>query len=365
MSKSWMFFLWCSFCFLLACQKEENVLPQGDWLTSTAPIPELMMAEPQQLGISPDQLAGIVDELESLGYVNSFLMSVHDTLINETYFNGADQSSSFNIKSVSKCLISTLAGIALNEQKLDSLTAPVISFFPDFDMLNPDTLMDDLHLDHLLKMSSGLDYLENETEGVLFSEHWVRNILSLPFAFQPGTNFRYGTINSHLVSAALAEATQMSTRAYAESRLFEPLGISVDHWVTDPQGYHMGGSDVYMTARSLMKFGNLVLRNGQYEGQSLISSDWVRAMLTSKYANFQGGIGGFGLNGYGYYWYLSDDGRYDTVFGWGFGGQILMLIPEVEAVVVVNMPIEVTSEQTFERSGTVLGILRDQLFELF
>ena len=127
--------------------------------------------------------------------------------------------------------------------------------------------MRELTLHHLLTMTHGLAWEENQASRLLNrSEDWVADILRLPMSSEPGARFNYSTGVSHVMSAVLTEATGMSVCEFAHRELFQPLGIDADFWGVDPQGYFSGGHSVSMSAREVARFGQLFLDEGRWQG---------------------------------------------------------------------------------------------------
>lgn len=118
----------------------------------------------------------------------------------------------------------------------------------------------------------------------------------------------------------------MSTRAFAEKYLFDPVGIRAGLWRRDPQGIHWGGADLFLTPRDMARFGYLHLKNGSWNGRQVVPRAWVAESTRAQVKT--GGWGG--IDEYGYWWWIDPVG-YAAV---GLGGQVIAVIPDQDLVVV-------------------------------
>ncbi len=261
--------------------------------------------------------------------VHSVLIVRNGYLVTEAYFYPYHQSRKHPILSCTKSFLSALVGIAIEEGYLD-LDDKVMGLFPDRDIANDDPRKRAMTVEHLLLMRSGLDWPESSVsygsaDNVLWqmldSRDWVQFVLDRPMATEPGTTFNYSTGDPQLLAAVLEEATGMSTRKFARTHLFEPLGVSSDHWdwQSAPEGVAFGGGGLSMTPRAMAKFGYLYLEGGDWNGQQIVPADWVEASVANSH--------------YGYQWWRLSNGGYAAL---GYGGQRIVVIPDLEMVVVIT-----------------------------
>src|SRR5690606_20827466 len=123
---------------------------------------------------------------------------------------------------------------------------------------------------------------------------------------------------SHILSAILQQATGMNPRDFAERYLFKPLGISNIQWDTDPAGIPIGGWGLQMTPRDMAKLGYLYLQGGKWDGQQILSAEWVED-ATRKHTDTDGALG------YGYQWWI--DSALEGYAAFGRYGQTIFVIP--------------------------------------
>ena len=223
-------------------------------------------------------LSRILEKAEEITYLKSLLISQNGKLIVEKYANGGASDQLHDIRSASKSILSAIVGIALKDGHIAGLDQKIIDFFPEYISDDIDPRIHDLSIRHLITMKSGFKIVESSKiyAQLYASSDWVSHILHSPFEEQPGKKFNYHSLNTHLLSAALSKATGMSTLAYAQSALFEPLGITDIKWNQDPKGYHIGGWGLYLNARDMLKFGTLYLNEGLLDGISIVPADWIK-----------------------------------------------------------------------------------------
>lgn len=261
----------------------------------------------------------------------SLILMRNGYVVYEAYFNGSRAADSNNIASVSKSMLSALVGIAIEQGLFQSTDDRIADYLPEYFAGISDPRLRALTLHHMLTMTHGLAWEENQSERLLNrSDDWVADILSLPVSNDPGTVFHYSTGASQLMSAVLTEAARMSVCEFAHRYLFAPLGIETEFWGIDPQGYFSGGHSVSMTAREVARFGQLFLDEGRWQGEQIVPGWWV-ASSTAPQIDI-----GNNYAGYGYYWWLNRIAAYDMYSALGAGGQILHVIPELEIVMVTT-----------------------------
>ena len=285
----------------------------------------------------------------------SLLVVRHGKLAFERYYHGGRADQANNIMSMSKSVLSVLVGVALEEHLLRSVDQRLDELLPEIFRLGDDPRKHSITLRHLLTMSAGLQWqeLSPAADAVFSARDWPRAVMELPLVSEPGVEFNYNSGLSHLVSCILARSSGMSTRAFAEKRLFRPLGIRCTRWRRDPQGNYIGGWNVWMTARDLAKFGLLVLREGQWNGRTIVSRGWVRES-TDVHIRNRGAVPQFG--DYGYLWWRRGLGGQDVILASGYGGQNVFLVPALDLMVVTTArsdlkPPETAYRQAYEIAG--------------
>jgi CubicO group peptidase (beta-lactamase class C family) len=228
-------------------------------------------------------------------------------------------------------VISALVGIALDRELIPGLQTPVSSFFSDLMSADGDARKKAITIEDLLTMRSGLETTSNRNYGSwVASSNWIRYALEQPIVRDPGARMIYSTGNTHLLSAILTQVSG-NTWKFADEALAEPLGFDLPRWPTDPQGIYFGGNDMELTPRQMLAFGNLYLNGGRFADKQVISEAWVRESLTPRTRSPRDP-----RRLYGYCWWIRDLGGFRTYYAWGYGGQFIFLVPELELVAVTT-----------------------------
>lgn len=276
-------------------------------------------------------LARVQQRAAELERLRSVLVAHRGQLVAEWYFHGASANETANLKSVSKSIISALVGIAISEGLLEGVDQRIAPLFRTRLPEDVDPRMDRVTIGHLLTMRSGLQSTSFGNYGRwVTSRDWVGHALTRPFAAEPGGRMIYSTGNTHLLSAILTQVADTSTWAYAQSRLAEPLGISLPRWQRDPQGIYFGGNNMQMTPRAMLRFGELYRNGGRFEGRQIVPEGWVEASWTTRTRS--------PWNGYrhGYGWWSRELRGRRVNFAWGYGGQFIFVVPDLELTVVMT-----------------------------
>ena len=306
------------------------------------------------VGLDSVLVEAAYDRAADLPRLYSLLVARHGELLHEAYYNGHGPARVANIKSASKSVISTLVGIAIEEGHLEGSDQPVAPFFPQWAEENGDPRIDEITVGHLLSMQSGLESTSFGNYGAwAASGNWVRNQFVRPFVDEPGGAMVYSTGSTHLLSAILTQATGESTLAYARRVLFGPMGVTLSPWTRDPQGIYMGGNEMGLRPREMLAYGELYRNGGIHEGERLISETWIADSWIQR------GTSRFNGHGYGLGWWIRDRRGYDVYFAWGYGGQYIFVVPELELTVVT------TSNPTGPRAGGHTRSLHDLITDYF
>ncbi len=271
-----------------------------------------------------------------------------ETLVDEG-FDGYRTDRAANIKSASKSLISALVGIAIDRGVLEGPDQPIADFLEDEFPSDPDPRLFEITVGNLLSMQAGIERTSGGNYGAwISSRNWVRDALGRPFEDEPGGQMLYSTGSTHLLSAILTEAAGRPTRELAREWL-APAGIPVAGWESDPQGIDLGGNQTAMTPQALLAFGELYRNGGlSADGERILSQDWIDLSWTPRT------VSRFHDGRYGYGWFIDTLAGHDVHYGWGYGGQMIYVLPDLELTVAI------TSDETLPsgRSGYVRDLHR-------
>lgn len=301
-------------------------------------------SEPEDEGFDPTALAETISFIEddAHGDFRSLVVARNGRLVLDQYFNGHGPDSLNDIRSAAKSITSTLVGIALAEGLIPNETTPVLSLFPGYMPVSHDEAgKRAITVEHLLTMASGLDANADDPASPGYedrmweSEEWVRFVLDLPMANPPGETWMYASANSFLLGAAVEDASGQTLEAYAEQKLFAPLGMTRYAWAETPTGRTVGQGNLWIRARDMAKIGQLYLNGGRWEGEQVVPEDWIRRSVEERYP-----VPWQGYDHYGYGWYtheLEVRGRMFSYFlASGNGGNKIYVFPEEQMVVVTQ-----------------------------
>lgn len=270
--------------------------------------------------------------------VNAFLVFEKGEIVTEYYKTEKCAQNVYKINSITKSIVSILIGIAIEKRYIKSIHTPIVEWIPN---MPKDKQL--LTLYHFLTMTTGEEWKEFG-DGVTFpndfveSKNWIDYILNKPIIEQPGTKMNYNSGSSHILSYILQLATGMTTAAFAEKYLFEPLHITNYEWQQDPQGIFVGGFGIKMKPTDMLKIGLLCLQNGYWNRQQLVSSNWIEQSHQKQFTTYKH------IGAYGFHWWVLDKETfnvpYHTYFAMGYGGQYILIVPQIEltAVITSQMP---------------------------
>lgn len=244
--------------------------------------------------------------------------------------------------STSKSVTSALIGIAIDQGYIESVDTPFYGLFryPNYD--NWDPRKAEMTLKDALTMRLGLAWDEWEAPygseendlQILTSQNrdYAKALLDLPVISDPGTAYTYNTAATIAIGQALQIATGIPMQNYAEMHLFQPMQIHTADWGTTPTDLPNGGSGLFLETRDMLKFGQLFIADGVWNGEQIISPQWISESVTQHVR-----LSWTYTTGYGYQWWL-DRFTYNglSIDSWstrGFGGQYIFCVPALQLVV--------------------------------
>ncbi len=288
------------------------------------------------------------DTLDNHNINASAINSVHDTIdsypinaevivkdgviVDEYYKDGYDQNSVFSLQSTSKSVTSALIGIAIDKGYIPSVNVPIATYFPQI-LDSGSEYKSQITIWNLLTHTTGLNASDtaNWSEW-LASDNWVDYVLERPATSRPGTVFSYFTGNTHLLSAILQQATGKTAYEFGKEYLFDPLDMDSVQCSTDPQGISDGGNGFAMNVYDMAKLGELYLNNGNWNGEQIISEQWINDSTTLQFDRSSGSAD------YGYQWWVRTFGEnaYPAYFAQGHYGQYIFVVPDLDLVVAIT-----------------------------
>jgi CubicO group peptidase (beta-lactamase class C family) len=284
-----------------------------------------------------------VERAKDLPNLRSLIVTHNGTVLTEQALGGTRLDRPTNIKSASKTIMSALVGIAIERGVLQGVDQPVASILDQSIPPDADPRVRQITVGHLLSMQAGLERTSGRNYGAWISSgNWVRDALSRPFVDEPGGRMLYSTGSTHLLSAALTRAAKRSTLELARDWLGAPLDITIAPWTRDPQGIYLGGNEMALSPRALHRFGEMYRQGGAIDGRRVVSENWIRESWTPRTSSpFTG-------DRYGYGWFMRDMRGHTAHYAWGFGGQMLYVIPSLGLTVTITSdPTEPSREDNY------------------
>lgn len=290
-------------------------------------------ATPADVGMDEVQLGRAPNDAAAMPRFRSLLVARHGKLVSETYFGGAGPSTQFDARSVTKSVVSMLTGIALQAGKVPSLDATVGDYigapYTLDDMDRAVTVRQLLTMTSRYQWNDAVDYNIWEAS----SDH-IQFLLDRPQTDPAGT-FTYNSAAGNLLGFMLQKAVGVPLPQYADEVLFQGLGITTVAWQQLEPGMVNAGSGIQMSARDLLRFGQLVLQAGRSGNRQIVPESWVAAATTPQFS-WRDTYGAQRGTTYGYLWWLAQPPATVASFAWGFGGQFVYVVPSLDMVVVTT-----------------------------
>ncbi|TFH22123.1 MAG: class C beta-lactamase-related serine hydrolase [Bacteroidia bacterium] len=336
------------------CSKEPGSLPFEPfvWEISTP------MAE----GMDPIMLDSAFIMASDHGFVDGLMVVRNGKIVAEEYYNAYSVDRPHNIMSVSKSMLSAITGQVLyGEYGLD-LEDKMLDYFPQYASTSLDPRTQDITIEHLLTMRMGIPG-EAENDYAVYwelysSDNWIKHTIEYPLVNDPGERMRYNTFITHLLSGVITQVTGQGTDEFAATHLFAPMGIDVDSWEKDPQGICFGGNSMHMTPREMAVFGLLYLQDGVLRGERILPLAWVEQSLSPSTNNTHPNEWGSWKNyNYARLWWLGQFAGYDSFMGYGYGGQFVIVFPDLDLIVVSMAPNNVNPDTSTIQEWAIFDLV--------
>ena len=257
--------------------------------------------------------------------VTSLLVMQDGQIRFEEYYQGTAPEDKRIAWSVSKSYLSALFGILMAEGAIDSLDDPVTKYAPDL----AGTAYDTATIRNVLNMASGVtfdeDYLDYDSDinrmgrVIALGGELDDFAASLSDTFaEPGETWQYVSIDTHVIGMVIRGATGRSVTELMAEKVIAPLGLEYDgYYVTDGAGVAFGLGGLNFTTRDLARFGQLILQDGQRDGQQIVPAEWIAESVQPSAPTAPGKIG------YGYQWWVPIGAHEGEFLARGIYGQYI------------------------------------------
>lgn len=301
------------------------------------------------------------------GKVTSVVVYHDSNLVFEKYYNGTRPNDLLTMRSGMKSITALLIGIAIKEQLIKSENEPVINYFKNEEILNPDNRKKAITISDILKMSSGLEWHEvqppipdpkNSIVQMVAAKDQASFVFNQKMDTLPNAQFQYNSGHSEILDKIILASTGKTTPLYAKEKLFAPLGIKDFYW-KDGSFTEKSSNDIHYNKKEIslnlkpvdmLKLGMLILNKGKWNNQQLIDTVWLNKTFGEYF------ISGTEVN-YGYQWYICNYPSGFIVYNTAGGGdQYINVIPALNMVVV-------TTGRNFSGDNKNNGLLRFHIMQ--
>lgn len=292
------------------------------------------------------------------------VISLKDTIRYEQHFNGTKDSDVFDDQSLTKSIGSLLIGIAIDKGLIAGPDEKLTHWFPELKK-DTDRRKQDITLRQVMNQASGLHH-ENLESPTGISDYMALAdpggyILQAPLLSTPGEILHYNNAGTHLLSLILAKSCGTDVRSFAEKNLFGPLGITTLEWEKMKDGsYDLAGlQNVRLRTADLIKIGSLLLHEGRYGGQQIVSKKWISQLLQPDI--HYPAPWGFPSSQYALCWYHTTFKGNQMIYGLGWGGQFLIVVPALQMVMAINQSHE--DNKAVRQSGRFIEAIFPAFYE--
>ena len=290
----------------------------------------LPCSAPEAQGIPSAVIADFIATAEkTIHSLHSFILLRHGYVVAQSWWYPWRPETPHMLFSLSKSFTSTAVGLVIAEGRM-TVEDPVLSFFPADAPKKISKNLSLMKVHHLLSMSTGHD--QDTTERVFHEHNPFKAFLSLPLEHIPGTHFVYNSAASYMLAAIVQRLTNQTLVEYLTPRLFEPLGIVGATWESHPNGVNFGGWGLNIKTEDIVRFGQLYLQKGEWNGVRILPESWVEVATAKQISNGNDPESDW-AQGYGYQFWRC---RHNIYRGDGAFGQFCLVMPDQEAVMGIT-----------------------------
>ncbi|MFW9767556.1 MAG: serine hydrolase domain-containing protein [Candidatus Thorarchaeota archaeon] len=305
---------------------------------------------PENHGMNSSKLDRVEQTIDQMNYpIDSVLVIRDGYLVYEYYGEGWEANDLHMIQSCTKCVTSTLVGIAIEQGFIESVDSKMMDFFSSWTVQNVDSRKMNITIEHLLTWTDGMEFHEidysyddpmNDLGQMWVSEDAVQYCLDRPMWNDPGESWWVNSGTLIILGGIIELQSGLSILEFADQYLGQSLGIDNVYWAQIRGGeaggwYHTDGG-LYMTPRDFAKFGYLMLNNGTWDGEQLVPEEWVVEATVPRIET--GWTWSPSYEMFGYQWWVWPElGIYSAH---GHYEQALYVYPAEDMVIVVtgNVP---------------------------
>ncbi len=324
-------------------------------------LPSMLRDAPLDLGAVRYRVEGqdhaMSDYLDDPGHVGLIVVRGDDVLF-EHYADGNDRKSLWISFSVAKSVTSMLIGAAIKDGFIRSVDDPVVDYLPHL----RGTGYARASIRDVLRMASGVRWNEDYTDpasdvalaGGANGRALLNYLAKLPTEHEPGTVFNYNTGETNLVGQLLRAAIGNNAATYLSHKIWRPFGMEhAAYWsLGEVGGGELGGCCINASLRDYARLGQFAMRDGVLpNGERVLPEGWMDESIEPS----------AGYEGYGYLWWLFDDGSYAAR---GIFGQLIQLYPDDNLVIAAHGNASAATDTRYRvHQGALVPAIRAYLAE--
>ncbi|TDR76168.1 serine hydrolase domain-containing protein [Photobacterium lutimaris] len=306
----------------------------GQYRTPDSRNDGLLTADMHGMGIDTQRINQLRQDITAgnYGQIDSLLIHHKGKLVSEDYWHDGGIDKPHFMFSITKNMLSNAIGKAIELGYIDSVNDPAIKYLSNIDRKQLAAGSEFITLHDLLSMQSGISISNNHAahQASITVDNHAALYLTLSDNVVPGQRFKYQGADTDILNHVLFNTTGKDLAAFTEEYFFTPMAIDNAYWEESACGLTKASSGLHMTSRDMLKFGMLVLGEGQFNGKPLLTKGWLDTATTPKTRN----------GNYGYFWWTQNfrlNGKeINTISARGARGQFIFVNPELDLIVAVT-----------------------------
>lgn len=312
-------------------------------------------------GVDAPSLTNMMNEISRQGhddFLRNILVIKNNRLVFEEYFGGTHVDTLSHLQSATKSIVSAVYGIAEMNGFVGSTDNFLFIYFPEYQHLS-NVDKDAIQLQHVLTMTPGLDWNENSAPtfdtqndniAAYASNNYIEYVLQKDLVNAPGTDWNYNSGCPMILAGIIKNRSGVHIDEFGDEYLLQPLGITQRRWEYQSDGLPLATGGLWLRARDAAKIGQLFLDGGLWNGQQVISAEWVDRSLTAHTSVRNG-------TDYGYLWWTQQRASHRLWYAAGYGGQLIILVPDSDVTIVINANYSRDTNETGQRQSSIWNLL--------
>ena len=315
----------------IAASSGASLIP-GSMLSAPMSGPDyedgLLRCSPLDTNTDPQTILEFIDRVFALGLdLHSFMLYKNNCVIAEGWAWPYKQELPHITHSLTKSVTATGIGMAIDEGYF-SVEDKVVEFFNEELSGSNENKLKHMTIKDLLTMQSGHAKAVSGSVFRQIESSWITEFFKIPVVHNPGEHFLYSSAVSFMLSAILTKTTGQKLQDFLEPRFFKPLGITNYSWSESPNGINPGGNGLSWKTVDSLKLGILYLNKGKWNGNQLLSEEWVNESTKTHVRKAE----------YGYHWWQNN--AINAYYAEGAFGQFSIVFPDHNAVLAITAGVQ-------------------------